>query len=205
MGNPKQQSSTTQGMSSLSNMLGASASGGTSSVTPNENPLITQFRESEMPAIAAQYNLAQQPVYGPQQIAQQVSADNATANAAQTGEDASLARRGAANSGNAVDVSNSINNARTGQISNFVNSVPLLNEQNKFNQTQGVLSSALGLTGQSPIGSTTVGTNTGNTSSEGSQIGTGSSAQYGPSFLNSLLGDVQGLGGLAAGSFFGGK
>jgi hypothetical protein len=158
MGNQSNTSSNSTS-NSTSNVTGNQNSTGNSTVTPNENPIFTAFRESILPAIAQQFANAQQPVYGPAQEAQFVNNANNIYGQAMQGAQNNAARRGAFNSGAMDAAQTNLDQSRAGQIANFYSQIPLLNQQNSFNQTQNLLGLATQFLGQSPIGSTTIGNN----------------------------------------------
>lgn len=199
LGGKGRQAANSGATNQTTNQSASSASGGTNVVTPNENPIFTQFRESLLPGIASQYNLAQKPLYGDQQTAEVTNAANNNYNSAISGITQQMARRGALTGGNFTDAASAIDAARAGEITNFTNQIPLLNQQNKFNQTQQVLGMGAGLVGQSPIGSTTTGTNTGSNSGTSNTVGASSGQYFGPSFGSGLASGASsglGLGGL---------
>jgi hypothetical protein len=147
------------------------------------------FRESILPAIAQQYSDAQKPVYGDAQTAQIANQANQAGQAAETAVANNAARRGTLNSGSTDAANTAIQQGVTGQITNFQNQIPFLNQQAKFGNTQNLLGLATSFLGQSPIGSTTTNATQGNQQFNQSQTGTSSSnASSHPSLFGIPLG-----------------
>jgi hypothetical protein len=164
---------------SLQQMLSQFSNGGSSTTSPNENPIFSSFRQSLLPAISAQYAAAQQPVYGNAQIAQVANQGNQATQAAQQANKAAAARSGTLNAGNTQANNASLQQGNVANTTNFENQIPMLNQQAKFNNTQSLLGMATNFLGQSPIGQTTTSANQGSNSSVQTGTNTGSSQGWG--------------------------
>lgn len=135
---------------------------GQQTTNPNEDPLFTQFRQTILPALAQQFQQAQQPVYGDAQVAKVAQTNNDAANAAQTSVSNNAARRGTLNSGATDAASTAIQQASTGKTADFMNSLPFLNQQAQWGKTQDLLGLATNFLGRSPLGQTSTSNNQGN-------------------------------------------
>lgn len=197
MGNPFQSTAGgASGENSLQQMLSSFTNNGSSSTTPNENPIFSQFRQSILPAISAQYADAQKPVYGNAQVGQLANQSNANTNQANAATKAAAARSGTLNAGNTAATTNSNQAANTANVTNFENQIPMLNQQAKFNNTNSLLGLATGFLGQSPIGQTNTSNNTGTNASTQTGTQTGSQSTFGnPSLFN----DIGSIAGVASG------
>jgi hypothetical protein len=198
MGNPFQ-STAGQGSSgeSLQQMLSSFTNGGSSTTTPNQNPIFQSFQQSLLPAISAQYEAAQAPVYGNAQIAQVANQGNQATQAAEQANKAAAARSGTLNAGNTQANNTSLQQGNVANTTNFENQIPMLNQQAKFNNTQNLLGLATSFLGQSPIGQTTTSANQGTNTS--AQVGTNTSTSSGWGNPSILQGIGQAAGAVGAG------
>lgn len=160
------------------------------------NPLLNNFQNGMLQNINQMTNLANTPVYGKAQIAQNLNGLNSLTNSAINSLKASLARSGATKSGGlSQGITNLLTN-RGNQAFNFSSQLPALNRQ--F-QMQG-LQSAIGLGNQaqavapksSAYGSTQTGTSTGTNQSTTTQN---------PSIMSDI-GQIAGLAGAFMGMPF---
>jgi len=205
MGNPfssstTQQQNQSQQQNSLQSFLNAFANQGTSATTPNENPMFTQFRESILPAIAAQYSEAQKPAYGAPEIAQAIQTGNKATTAAEQGNIARAARTGTLQAGNTAATNASLDAANTANITNFMNQIPFLNQQTAFDRTNSLLGLAAGFLGQSPIGQTTTSQQTGSNVGTNTAMSTSTGTGFGKTTGNpSIMSDIGSIAGIASG------
>lgn len=193
-------SSQTANQQTQSNQNITGNTSGQQTVTPNEDPLFTMFRQSVLPAIASQYADAQKDVYGDAQKAGAVNDANNIYNAQEQNLANSAARRGVLNSGAYSSGANALAQGRASGITSFFNQIPFLNSQAKFGRTQDLLGLATNFLGKSPLGQTTTSNQssnqnaTGNTSSTGNTTGTtsatGKTDQWGNPSLFSSIGQV---------------
>lgn len=197
MGNPFQShTGSTSNLTGSSSQQGNITSSGAQTTTPNEDPIFSMFRQSILPAIAQQYQTAQQPVYGDAQRAQVIQQANQAGDAAQTAVANNAARRGTLNAGSTDAANTAIQQGVTGKIVDFQNQIPFLNQQAQWGKTQDLLGLATNFLGRAPIGQTT--TSNGNTSSSS----TGTQSQNGQSTGSqtpSLMSDIGGIAGMLAG------
>jgi hypothetical protein len=197
MGNPFQSSTGVKSNSTgSSSQQGNVTSSGSQTTTPNEDPLFSMFRQSILPAISQQYADAQKPVYGDAQRAQVMNQANEAGAGAETAVSNNAARRGTLNAGSTDAANTAIQQGVTGANIAFSNQIPFLNDQAKFDKTQGLLGLATNFLGRAPLGSTSTSSGDTSTSSSGtqSQSGTGQNTA-----TPSLMGDIGGIAGMLAG------
>jgi hypothetical protein len=202
MGNPFQnkQTSTTNSTdisNTLSSIMNSITGSSQNTITPNEDPRFTDYRASLLPALSKQYDEAQKPVYGDAQVGQAVQNSNDVYNAGEQGVANSAARRGVLDSGAYSGPVSSLEQARTGGITSFMNSLPFLNEQAKWGRTQDLLGMATNFLGKSPIGQTQTGTT--QSTQQGTQTGQGTDTRNGTNVQTSTPGWGNVLGGIAGG------
>ena len=196
MGNPFQSTAGSGGSSeSLQQMLSSFTNGGSSTTTPNQNPIFQQFQQSLLPAISSQYAAAQAPVYGQQQVGQVAQQGDQATKAATDANTARAARSGTLNAGNTAATNASAQQANTAATTGFEQQIPMLNQQAKFNQTQSLLGLATGFLGQSPIGQTTTSANQGSNASTQTGTNTQTSSQFGnPSIVSDIGAGARAVG-----------
>jgi hypothetical protein len=124
-------------------------------------------------------------VYGDAQVGQLANQANQAGQAAETAVANNAARRGTLNAGSTDAANTAIQQGVTGQITNFQNQIPFLNQQAKFGNTQNLLGLATSFLGQSPIGSTTAGSQWGQADMTQQQQGT-SNTKTGSGLLGML-------------------
>lgn len=197
MGNPFQSSTgSTTNQSGTQNLSGSTTTAGSSTTTPNEDPLFSMFRQSILPAIAKQYQDAQQPVYGDAQTADVINkANNNYAGASQSIAN-NAARRGTLNSGSTDAANTALDQSRAAGITQFTNQIPFLNQQAQFGKTQDLLGLATNFLGRSPLGQTTTSSGSGTSQSQGSSTQQGSQTN---TSTPSLWSDIGGVAGVLAG------
>jgi hypothetical protein len=99
----------------------------------------------------------------------------------------------------------SLEQSRAGGISNFMNSLPFLNEQAKWGRTQDLLGMATNFLGRSPVGQTSTGQTSQTSTGSGTQQGTDTRSGTTVGTTNPGWGSVLGgLAGIAAPFFSGG-
>ena len=196
MGNPFQSkagaTSSSQGNFSQSGNL---ASSGVQTSTPNEDPMFAMFRQSILPAIAKQYQDAQQPVYGDAQRAEVMNQANDAGNAASTAVANNAARRGTLNAGSTDAANTAIQQGVTGKIIDFQNQIPFLNQQAQFGKTQDLLGLATNFLGRAPIGYTNTNNQNTSSSSSGTESKTGTETD---TKTPSIMSDIGGIAGMLA-------
>lgn len=150
------------------------------------NPNITNLQNTEAQQIQQQYNLANTPVYGNTQIAQNLNNLNQLTNSSINSLKSSLARSGGlAGGGQAQGITNLLEN-KGNQAFNFTSSIPMLNYQAQMQGLQAANSAATGLQGVSPRTSMQMGSSTGSGQTTSN-----------PSIMSDI-GQVAGIAGQAA-------
>lgn len=165
---------------------GSTSQIGSSTQTPNLNPLMSGFQSSLVPALSSMYAEASQPVYGATQIAQVANSGDAATNAASQALSNNLAARGALHSGAEAAGQTQLQQANVANTVGFENSIPLLNKQNEEQQQGNVLNLAEGLTGKALSTASNIGSTLGNTFSNSNQTVTGTGPAFGAGALNNM-------------------
>jgi hypothetical protein len=161
----------------------------TSTTMPIEPSYQTAFRQQGMGNLNDFLGQMMQGPYGQQQISQGIQNAQTAGNAATNQTMANLAKSGRLNSGSADTALTGIGAQTASNISGFQNQIPLLNYQAKSSAVSPLLSTWANWAGKAPVGQTTTGNQTSNTT------------DYGPSFLSGLASNVGGMmaGGLNLG------
>ena len=188
----------TMGIGALGAGLGAWGSSGkqgstqstatsTSTMTPTEPGYQTSFRQAGMGDLSSFLSQMMQGPYGQAQVSQGVQNIQQAGNAATGQTLQSLARSGRLNSGSADTALTGIGQKTAGDISSWMNQVPLLNYQATSSAVSPLLSTWANWAGKAPTGQITTGNQSSNTTDSGA------------SFLQNLASN---FGGMAASGGF---
>jgi hypothetical protein len=168
--------------------------------TPTEPGYFDQFRQSLIPQYNSMMRKAQQPIYGDAQKAQVINDANNIFNTGIGGLRSSMAAGGRLRSGAMESAGMGMGISRAGGISNFFSQLPANEQAAQWNKMSPLLQAGMGWAGRAPVGQTTQGTNTTQSTMNGV------STNYGTPFLQNL---AYGIGGMAAGGglngIFGGQ
>lgn len=166
----------------------------TNTTSQTELPEIAAFRNLLLPQFQQEFARAQRPVFGKEQQASFLDNLNTLTKSATDRLGASLAGRGASDSGAASAGFSDIERQRTGEAVNFFRDLPFQEEQARSARVAPLLNLGLSFAGRGPVNTTS--TQTGQTSTTGESTG----SQKGPGFLKSLAGEAGGLIGAGLGN-----